>query len=625
MSSDTAIRIRNVSLAYKLYAKPADVLWEATLGNVRHDVFWALKNINLEVKEGQRLGLIGPNGAGKSSLLQVIAGNITPTSGSISVNGKISSLLSMTPAWNPEDTGIENIRMNLLVQGVSRSKIKHLTEDIIDFTNLGAFIYQPVKTYSSGMGARLAFGIATAIEPEVLIVDEVLGTGDGYFAARATKRMQEMCARGKALVFVSHSTSAVRMLCDTCAWIESGEVRAHGDVNSVIQAYEEDMLLQDMETNRSGNRARLDALRDLATPAELVPDGKFHLRIRPQDAPVLTDTHYIRDLSMTVDGETRELGLEEQVSVEEAAAGLDLFSCEWGRFFERGGRPCRVLQPRAGVKKGGQAWARHPEDERESVSMRLEFEYSSISGHEKLGADILDPNAAFWKPMAVVSEKSRKGWTRVCLEGEARVPNPEMAVRAAEVTRVAFRKPVEIADVGIFVDGQRRVSVRELEPFTIRVVCNHNEAVPEVCVNLGIWRSDGIQAWWSSSGYLADNIRNHEGRSTIDFKFDPNPFGYGQFSLHVYVVNGFAWDNSPCSEIYDVSAGEKELNITLTRPIQFGMLNLDPAVSIQLEKNFFRGLVKPKSEPGKPAPLVFPADKVTWQRSGRRKRSAGKN
>ena len=163
------------------------------------------------------------------------------------------------PSWNPDETGLENIKFNLLIQGVDPREIPEKIDDIVDFTDLGPFIYQPLKTYSTGMSARLAFAIATAIDPEILILDEVLGAGDGYFAGRAARRMQTMCDRGKALLFVSHATAAVRMICDTCIWLENGQVRLRGPVETVVRQYEEDILRQQDETLREGNRCRLQA------------------------------------------------------------------------------------------------------------------------------------------------------------------------------------------------------------------------------------------------------------------------------------------------------------------------------------------------------------------------------
>lgn len=588
MSDNVVIDVRNVSLGYKVYEKPSQVFVEAAFGRVQHDRFWALRDISLTVREGQRLGLIGPNGAGKSSLLQLINGNLSPTSGQITVNGKISSLLSMTPAWAGEETGIENIKINLLLQGVAKSRLPALIEEIIDFTNLGAFIYQPVKTYSSGMSSRLAFAIATAIDPEILIVDEVLGTGDGYFAARATKRMHEMCARGKALLFVSHSTAAVRMLCDSCAWMENGVIRMLGGVDEVLSAYEADMLKEDIELNREGNKARKAALEHLAPPDELTDDGLFHVRLRPVSAPAIRSTYHVRKVAVTVGGQTREADMTSGGG-EDAPLRLDLFSCEWGRFFERRGEQTRTLVPRAGTRKGGHlrfstdGTPAVPRDDQRSEDLFedivVEFEYEKEKNAEPLSADILDLGASSWRPMEIESTAGKGGWTSVRAVARGRLPAHAEVEIAQEVSREAHRKPVEIVDIGVFVGGQRKMSVSEFEPFTIKVVCNHLEAVPRVSVNVGLWRSDGVQVWWSPSGYLDRNIENHLGQSTVEFHFDPNPFGFGRYSIHVYAVNGFAWDNCPSTEIFDQSLGDSQLQINLARPIQFGLLNIDPSVT----------------------------------------------
>ena len=234
------IEVNNVSMAYRLYSKPTDLLKEALFGGVHHDTFWAVRDVSLEVFEGERVGIIGPNGAGKSTLLQIITGNLKPAAGQVRVIGRISSLLSMVPAWNSEETGIQNIKFNLFMQGTPERQIPRLIEEIVEFTELGAFIYHPVKTYSTGMSTRLSFAIATATEPDILIIDEVLGTGDGYFAAKAHRRMLEFCARGRALLFVSHALPAVRQMCSRVMWMQNGSVRLQGEADYVLKQYELD-------------------------------------------------------------------------------------------------------------------------------------------------------------------------------------------------------------------------------------------------------------------------------------------------------------------------------------------------------------------------------------------------
>ena len=226
---------------------------ELLFGGMHHDRFWGLRNVSLKVFEGERVGIIGPNGAGKSTLLKVICGGLRPSSGSVRTVGSISSLLSMVPGWHEDDTGIENIKYNLMVKGVPSARVPAIIDDIIDFTELGQFIFHPVRTYSTGMSARLSFAIATAIEPEILIIDEVLGTGDGYFAWKAMKRMQEFCARGRAIVFVSHSMASVQQMCDRAVWMQHGSVRLEGEVSYVLKQYELDFRKSEDEVSTDGS------------------------------------------------------------------------------------------------------------------------------------------------------------------------------------------------------------------------------------------------------------------------------------------------------------------------------------------------------------------------------------
>jgi lipopolysaccharide transport system ATP-binding protein len=630
----TVIAVNNVSLAYKLYDKPIDLLKEALLGGVRHDTFWAIRNISLTVHEGQRLGIIGHNGAGKTTLLQVIAGNLAPTTGDVTRNGRISSLLSMVPAWNLEETGLENIKFNLMVQGVDAKAIPALIEDIIDFTDLGPFIYQPVKTYSSGMSARLSFAIATAIDPEILVVDEVLGAGDGYFAGKAARRMQKMCERGKALLFVSHSTAAVRMMCDSCIWVENGQIRLSGPVETVVRQYEEDILRQQDETLREGNRRRLKAQEHLVTPDDIGADDQLRLRIGPaSDSPQVTETHYIRNISAIIDRRRVEVPLEAtDIRRDDSPAALDLHSCEWGRIFDRRGSVCRALLPRTGVRKGGHILLKVPKHvAAERAEVEISFEAAS-QGKEALVVDFVDFDTVEWQRLDVVSRRPLEdNWMRVTQRGsialqpssaippskgpsgdttsmgtnngaridlgpsssgadaprvgaDAQVISPSIV--AADVARARaatlFRKPVSIESVALEVDGQPRLSVDELQPFAIRVTLAHQEPLPEISVNLNIIRSDGVYVFYQPSGLNDNNIREFEGKSNVIFRFDPNPFGYGDYEVNVFATNGFSWNNIPPSEIIDRSVGNLLFKVNLARPISFGLVNLLVPVSVEL-------------------------------------------
>ena len=239
LSNDIAIKVTNLTKVYHLYDKPQDRLKEALnpFKKSYHHDFYAMNNVSFEIKKGETVGIIGKNGAGKSTLLKMITGVLTPTSGNIEVNGKIASLLELGAGFNPEMTGIENIYLNGTLMGFSHEEIEAKVDTIVEFADIGEFVYQQVKTYSSGMFARLAFAIAINVEPEVLIVDEALSVGDINFQAKCMHRMAKMSESGLTLLFVSHDTSSVQALCNRAIFIDSGSLVSVGNVDDVTSQY----------------------------------------------------------------------------------------------------------------------------------------------------------------------------------------------------------------------------------------------------------------------------------------------------------------------------------------------------------------------------------------------------
>lgn len=199
--------------------------------------FWALRGVTFSVEEGDVLGVIGPNGAGKSTLLRVIAGIYQPDEGELHVRGKVSPLLTLGAGFRPDLTGRDNIYLNGVLLGLSRKEIEARVEEIIAFAELEEFIDQPVRTYSSGMTARLGFAIATSLEPDILLIDEVLGVGDEHFRRKSEARMREFIDRAKAIVVVTHSMSFIRKFCTRALWVERGRVRLIGDPEEVVPRY----------------------------------------------------------------------------------------------------------------------------------------------------------------------------------------------------------------------------------------------------------------------------------------------------------------------------------------------------------------------------------------------------
>lgn len=244
-----AIEIQNLSKSYKLYKKPFDRVKETF--SLTHKQYstekYVLNQVSVEIPKGDVVGIVGTNGAGKSTLLKIVTGVLTPTSGKVLVNGKTAALLELGTGFNPEFTGIKNIFLNGTMMGFTHEEMKGKLQEIIDFADIGEFINQPVKIYSSGMFARLAFAVATNVEPDILIVDEALSVGDLRFQMKCMDKMKSMMDSGVTVLFVSHDINAIRRLCTKGLWLKNGEVQAYGETNKVCDQYLDYLKLLDFE------------------------------------------------------------------------------------------------------------------------------------------------------------------------------------------------------------------------------------------------------------------------------------------------------------------------------------------------------------------------------------------
>ena len=239
MNNDIAIKVQNLTKIYHLYDKPQDRLKEALnpFKKSYHHDFYALNDVSFEIKKGETVGIIGKNGAGKSTLLKIITGVLTPTSGGVEVNGKIASLLELGAGFNPDMTGIENIYLNGTLMGFTHKEFDIKVDAILEFADIGEFIHQPVKTYSSGMFARLAFAVAINVEPEILIVDEALSVGDMAFQSKSMAKMKSLMNCGTTVLFVSHDIGAVQSLCNNVIYIDNGNMLMFDDTDKVTSLY----------------------------------------------------------------------------------------------------------------------------------------------------------------------------------------------------------------------------------------------------------------------------------------------------------------------------------------------------------------------------------------------------
>jgi lipopolysaccharide transport system ATP-binding protein len=248
MSSDSpAIRVRNLSKCYEIYERPQDRLKQSIYTRLQrlarravhnyYREFWALRDVSFDVNRGETVGIIGRNGAGKSTLLQMITGTLTPTNGEVEVKGRVAALLELGAGFNPEFTGRENVYMNATLLGLSKAEIDSRYGDILAFGDIGEFVDQPVKTYSSGMFVRLAFAIAVHSNPEILIVDESLAVGDMAFQAKCMARLRRMIESGTTVLFVSHDIGTVKALCSRCLYLDGGKTVRYGRAADVAALY----------------------------------------------------------------------------------------------------------------------------------------------------------------------------------------------------------------------------------------------------------------------------------------------------------------------------------------------------------------------------------------------------
>jgi len=236
------IKVEGISKKFKLYRSPADRLREIVFRKQYHKDFVALENISFEIGAGQTLGIIGQNGAGKSTLLKILSGIVIPDSGTIQIDGKVTGLLELGTGFNAEMTGLENIYMNGTLIGMTRDEIDRKRQTIIDFSELGDFINEPIKTYSSGMVMRLAFSISIHADPTCFLVDEALSVGDAYFQQKCMRKIQEFRAGGGSIVFVSHDMNAVKTLCDSAIMLDHGRVIDCGEPKDVVDFYQNMIL-----------------------------------------------------------------------------------------------------------------------------------------------------------------------------------------------------------------------------------------------------------------------------------------------------------------------------------------------------------------------------------------------
>jgi len=322
--ASAVVAVRGLEKTYRVFSSPWERLWEALGGSQRHRPFRALENVSFELERGEALGVVGENGAGKSTLLKILAGVLEPSGGEVEVRGKVASILELGSGFHPEFTGRENLLLNAAILGLGRQETLAKLPRILDFSELGAAIDQPVKAYSTGMTMRLAFSIATQVEPDVLIVDEALSVGDGYFQKKSMDRMTELVRGGTTLVFCSHAMYYVSSFCERALWLRHGCVEQLGKSRDVIADYEGYLL----EKGRKGQAAEVETAEP--SSVEESPSGPARLReVQLAGPPESADCRQPGEpWQLDVSWECDDEGLAFQLGVGvNRSDGTEVFSC----------------------------------------------------------------------------------------------------------------------------------------------------------------------------------------------------------------------------------------------------------------------------------------------------------
>lgn len=273
MNTETSIVVQNITKIYKLFDNPIDRLKESfhPFKKKYHRDFYALRDVSFDVKKGEVVGIVGKNGCGKSTLLQIITGVLTQSSGEVTVTGNVSALLELSAGFNPELSGIDNIYFKSSILGFSKEQTEAKIDDILSFADIGEFIYQPIKTYSSGMYGRLGFAVAINVDPDILIIDEALSTGDFRFQQKCLRKIREFQEIGKTILFVSHNTGSVVEFCSRAIWLMDGKVHDTGTPNDICKQY-----ISFMAYGETSSSVESDEVREVASSAgNHDDDGKF--------------------------------------------------------------------------------------------------------------------------------------------------------------------------------------------------------------------------------------------------------------------------------------------------------------------------------------------------------------
>ncbi|MGG1596254.1 ABC transporter ATP-binding protein [Paenibacillus naphthalenovorans] len=562
--SEIAISLRNVSKMYKIYDKPVHKILSSLGFPLKSGVqeFWAVRDVSLDIYKGSRVGLIGRNGAGKSTILKMISENIYPSSGEISVNGQVSALLELGTGFHPEFSGRDNIYASLSYMGVTGKEAHRKYEDIVEFSELEEFIDRPIKTYSAGMYARLAFSVATAIQPEILIIDEILGAGDAYFASKSVERMKSLTENGVTVLFVSHDLASLQKLCDQAVWIDRGKVIMQGDTLTVSKAYmasvraQEEARLQ-IRSERKLNKSSqsTDNLVELKLSRELL----FHLITENWSEP--RNKHFVSRVSLYKNqkllselniGDAMDNDMNHDSHIIEKKGYIS-----WGNTEIIDGKYCRPFEAGGSTKHAAWVLAHPLIDDAEDLTVRVEY---FDDNNEDLFLELYDgkeyvrigslkaENDNGWKvgifavpKHLIVKPALDEDQTTLDLsEAEPIASDNEVSGlqndqenNAIDINDIYGSREIEIEKVK-FLCGEEEKRIYSIDDsLTVRVYFRAHHTVVNPVFVVAIYALDGTVISQSISSKDGETFGPVKGRGFIDVKYDKLFIGKGHYTVSI--------------------------------------------------------------------------------------------
>lgn len=543
---------------YKVFGSRRDRLADALglrrllpAGRDRYQEFWALRGIGFELARGGRLGIIGRNGAGKSTLLKLVTQNFPPTEGRVEVRGSVQALLEVGSGLHPEFTGRENIQASLGFLGLSRAEIEEAARDIADFTELGRFLDQPFKTYSLGMQARLGIGIATTIRPEILIIDEVLGTGDAYFFGKSTARMQRLLSEGASVLLVSHALDQIARFCDETIWLDRGRIVMRGPTTEVIKAYEKFIRELDERRLRAKNRGLRGPAFDGFERESSTHSLEVVLRPAGQDgqvdvqAVVLHRDESEEDRARVGDAQDADLSQSAFV-VLEGSRWSEPAGDESGYF--------RSIADATGGRVDFNLWFFYP-DSRYSLSVRYRSETPvrvAVTKGEEVLASAQLPAAPAWAdgsvPLGVLAAEDAADTVAVSRwAGEGALTIESVSVRSA--------------------GGDEQMVFQSGEPLSVAVgIRAHVDAGLPLTPAALVFRTDGLVMTRHVGHEVALTVRRGD---TIEARLDLGPLllGNGSYLISVGLYRKLDPEDQEPSEFYDYFDRSFEFRVVGNPPL----------------------------------------------------------